>query len=126
MNGKDGTTALLPLDSKIGGQIKIHDRPIEGQFLTREQASYIYKKVESGETITIDTIQQKMEQEEQLNKTDDMSEETNLYRELIVNNAEKIDPLMAQMEQWSILNNVLNYIQHDRHPMINQRIFRCI
>ena len=36
--------------------------------LTREQASYIYKKVESGETINIDTIQQKMEQKEQLNK----------------------------------------------------------
>ena len=23
---------------------------------------------------------------------------------------------MIQMEQWSILSNVLNYIQYDRHP----------
>ena len=40
-----------------------------------------------------------MEQEEQLNKIDDLSGETNPYRELIVNNAEKIEPLMTQMEQ---------------------------
>ena len=72
MNGRDGTTVFLPLDSKIGGQIN-HDRPSVGQFLTREQASYIYKKVESGETINVDTIQQEMEQEEQLNKIDDTS-----------------------------------------------------
>ena len=43
--------------------------------MTREQASYIYKKVESGETINIDTIQQEMEQEELLNKTDNTSAE---------------------------------------------------
>ena len=29
---------------------------------------------------------------------------------------------MTQMEQWSILSNVLNYIQHDRHIMINQNL----
>ena len=113
MNGRDGTTAFLPLDSKIGGQIN-HDKCSVGQLLTREQASYIYKKVESVETINIDTIQQEIEQEEQLNKIDDTNGETNPYRELIVNNVEKIEPLMTQMEQWSILSNVLNYIQHNR------------
>ena len=35
---------------------------------------------------------------------------------MIVNNAEKIEPLLAQMEQWSILSTTLNYIQYDRHP----------
>ena len=34
---------------------------------------------------------------------------------MIVNNAENIEPLLAQMEQWSILRNMLNYIQYDRH-----------
>ena len=48
-----------------------------------------------------------------------MSGEINLYRELIVNNAEKIEPLMTQMEQWSFLSNTLNYIQHDRHHTMN-------
>ena len=49
---------------------------------------------------------------------DHTSEETNPYKELIVNNAERIEPLMTQMEQWSILTNVLNYLQHSRlHSM---------
>ena len=42
--------------------------------------------------------------------------------ELIVNNAEKLEPLMTQMEQWSILSNVSNYIQYDKHPMINHNL----
>ena len=35
---------------------------------------------------------------------------------MIVNNTEKIEPLLAQIEQWSILSNTLNYIQYDKHP----------
>ena len=35
---------------------------------------------------------------------------------MIVNNAEKIEPLLVQMEQWSILSNMLNYIQYNRYP----------
>ena len=66
--------------------------------------------------INTETIQQELEQERQLDRIDDMNGETNPYKELIVNNAEKVEPLMTQMEQWSILSNVLNYIQYDRHP----------
>ena len=43
MNGRDGTTAFLPLDSKIGGQGR-DSHPKVGQYLTREQAKHIYKK----------------------------------------------------------------------------------
>ena len=43
-----------------------------------------------------------------------MNGEINPYRELIVNNAERTEPLMTQMEQWSILNNILNYAQHSK------------
>ena len=57
-------------------------------------------------------IEQEVEQERQLDKMDDTSGEINPYKKLIVNNAEKIEPLMTQMEQWSILSNVLNYVQH--------------
>ena len=121
MNGRDGTSTFLPLDSNIVGPI-IHDRPSVGQFLTREQASYVYKKTESGEMINVDTIQQEIEQEEQLNTIDDTNGETNLYRELIINNAEKVEPIMTQMEQWSILSNILNYIQCDRHHTIGHNL----
>ena len=41
------------------------------------------KKTESGEMINVATIQQEIEQDEQLNKTDDVSGETNPYRELM-------------------------------------------
>ena len=51
-----------------------------------------------------------------------MSGETNPYKELTVNNTEKIEPLMTQMEQQSILSNILNYIQHDRHHMIGHKL----
>ena len=38
----------------------------------------------------------------------------NPYRELVVNNAEKIEMQKTQMEQWSILSNSINYVQHSR------------
>ena len=57
-----------------------------------------------------------MEHERELNKIDDMSGDTNPYKEMIVNNVEKREPLLAQMQQWSILSNMLNYIQYDKHP----------
>ena len=72
--------------------------------------------MESGEIINTETLQQELEHERQLNKKGDTSGDTNLYRELIINNAEKIEPLLRQMEQWSILSNTLNYIQYDRYP----------
>ena len=67
-------------------------------------------------------IQQETEQEIQLGRIDDTSGETNPYKELIVNNAEKIEPLMTQMEQWSILSNVLNYLQHSRFDSMNHTL----
>ena len=113
MNGRDGTTTFLPLSAKIGGQVN-NNRPSVGQFLTREQTKYIYKKIESGEIINTETIQQELEQERQLDRIDDTNGETNPYKELIVNNTEKVEQLMTQMEQWSILSNVLNYIQYPK------------
>ena len=120
MNGRDDTTTFLPLDSRIGGQNR--DSPTAGQYLTKDQMRYIYKKVETWEIITTNMIQQEIEQEKQLGKIDDTSGETNPYRELIVNNVEKIEPLMTQMEQWSILSNILNYIQHTRFNSMNHTL----
>ena len=120
MNGRDDTTTFLPLDSRIGGQNRVS--LTVGQYLNGDQTKYIYKKVETGEMINTDTIQQEIEQEKQLGRIDDTSRETNPYKELIVNNAEKIEPLMTQMEQWSILSNVLNYVQHSRFNSMNHTL----
>ena len=78
------------------------------------QVKYVYKKVETGETINMDTIQQEIEQEKQLNRMDDRNGEINPYSELIVNNAEKTEAPMTQMEQGSIFSNILNYVQHSK------------
>ena len=48
-----------------------------------------------------------------------MNGEINPYRELIVNNTERTEPLMTQMEQWSILSNILNYIQHSKFNSVD-------
>ena len=87
-----------------------------GQYLTKKQANYVYKKTELGEVINTETLQQELEHERQLYRIDDTNGEANSYKELIVNNGEKIEPILAQMEQCSILSNTLNYVQYNRHP----------
>ena len=52
----------------------------------------------------------------ELDRVDDESREENLYKELIVNNAIKMDSATLQMEQWSILSNVINYVQYSKNP----------
>ena len=55
MNGRDDTTTFLPLDSRIGGQ---NEKGLTvGQYLTRDQTRYIYKKVEMAEVMDMDIIQ---------------------------------------------------------------------
>ena len=53
-----------------------------GQFLTREQTKYIYKKVETGEIVNTDTIEQEIEQERQLDKMDDTNRDIYPYKNL--------------------------------------------
>ena len=74
--------------------------------MKEEQAKYVYKKIESGGIINADTLHQEIEQERQLSRIDDTSGETNTYKELIVNNKEKIEPLLTQ---W---NSGLSLIMH--------------
>ena len=57
-----------------------------------------------------------IDQEIELDKMDDTSGNENLYRELTVNNAGKIETTLSQMEQWSILGNIINYVKYDKHP----------
>ena len=60
-----------------------------GQYLTRDQARYLYKNVETGEMINTDTVQQEIEQEKWMSRIDDDSGEVNPYGKLVVNHAEK-------------------------------------
>ena len=61
-------------------------------------------------------MRQEVDQGIELDKMDSTNGDENLYRELIVNNAGKIETILSQMEQLSILSNVINYIQYYKHP----------
>ena len=115
IKGQNDSTGVLPLSTNINGQTNT-GRPKDNQYLTEEQARHVYKKVESGSIINADILQQEMEQERDLSRIDDTSRDLNPYKEVIVNKAEKIEPILTEMEQWSTLSNTLNYIQYDRHP----------
>ena len=80
---------------------------------TENQARHIYKKVETGKVINIETIKQEIDLD--IDKMDDTSGKINPYHKIIVYEAERDNTILSQMEQWSILSNAINYIQYDRH-----------
>ena len=84
------------------------------EYLTTKQADYIYRKVEIGSLINKNTMKEEIDQDVELDKMDNISDE-NPYRELTVNNAGRIENTLSQMEQWSILSNVINYVQYSKN-----------
>ena len=62
MKGRNDPNAFLCLSPKISGQV-INNKPKTNQYLTEEQARYIYKNTESGGIINTDMLCQKIEQE---------------------------------------------------------------
>ena len=88
----------------------------DGNCLMPQQTDFIYKQVELGSLINKETIREELNSEVELDKIDDNSGDENPYRELIVNNACKIENTLSQMEQWSIFTNVINYVQYNKNP----------
>ena len=52
----------------------------------------------------------------ELDRVDDNNGDENPYRDLVVNNVDGIEMSHLQMEQWSILSNVIIYVQNSRNP----------
>ena len=71
-------------------------------------------------------MRQEIDQDIELDKMDDTSGDENLYRELTVNNAGKIETTLSQMEQWAILSNVIHYVQYDNPPYFHTMSVRPI
>ena len=87
IKGKNGTTPFLPLNSKKGGPVKyVKDR--KGICLTEEQMRYIYRKVELGSELTVDTMKQEIGNEKLT--TTKTEEETNPYQKVVLNNVCKM------------------------------------
>ena len=55
-------------------------------------------------------IKEELDADIELDRMDDNSRDENPYKELIINNAYKIENALPQMEQLSILSNIINYI----------------
>ena len=82
--------------------------------MTNNQCRHIYKKVESEGVVNVYTIKQEIE-EDKLGRNNIDDDKVNPYNEIITNNIEKENIITSQMEQWSILSNIVNYVQYDRH-----------
>ena len=61
-------------------------------------------------------MKEETDPDKELDRMDDNSGGENTYRELIVNNAGKTENMLSQIEQWSILSSIINYVQHSKNP----------
>ena len=55
-------------------------------------------------------------EDDRLDKDNDKEGEENPYWNILINEFDRTNIITLQMEQWSILSNIVNYIQHDRNP----------
>ena len=74
--------------------------------LCEKQDNYIYKKVEEGKIININTMKNEIEQD--LDREDD-----NSYKRVLLNKVYKDEDKTPQMENWSIFSDNVRYVQHD-------------
>ena len=86
----------MPLNANIGGQLKSNKNK-ETRYLTEEQVKHIYKNKASENIINIGTIKQEIDQDQAFTRLDDTSGDIHPYKELIVNNAEKVDTILSQI-----------------------------
>ena len=84
--------------------------------MTNNQARHIYKKVESESIVNVDTMKQDMKADKLASNNLDEGK-VNPYYEIITNKVEKESIITLKMEQWSILSNIVNYVQYGRHPV---------
>ena len=84
--------------------------------MTPQQTNFAYQKVQLDSLINKNTIKEELDADTELDRRDDNSGDENPYEELVVNNTGKIESTLTQMEQWSILSNVIHYVQYSKYP----------
>ena len=84
----------------------------EQKCLTEDQARHVYKKVETDKVINEVTMKQEIEDDKiaknKLNEED--TTKTNPYEMVILNKVYKVDIKTEQMIHWSILSDLIKYI----------------
>ena len=94
------------MDNKKGGPARnVKDK--EAICLTEEQMRHIYKKVESGSEINVNTIKHETDNDKLRRTKSNEEEEINPYQKVVLNNVYGDDTKTAQMEHWSILSDVV-------------------
>ena len=78
--------------------------------------NFIYNKIGLGSFINKNTIKEELNADVELERIDNNRGDKNPYKELIVNNTSKVDSTLTQIEQWSILSNVITYVQYSKNP----------
>ena len=81
--------------------------------MTKDQARHIYKKVELDKIINIETIKQEIEENKVTRnrfKEEEDDTETNPYQMAILNKAFRNHMRTEQMINWSIINDLIKYI----------------
>ena len=68
-----------------------------------KQADYIYRKVDFGSLINKNIMKQEIDQDVELDKMDYTSDDENPYRELMVNNAGKIETTLWNNDQYLVM-----------------------
>ena len=76
--------------------------------MTKEQANYVYKRVNAGREIYTETIKQEIAQQ----SIDDSCDNT--YQKAILSNIDKREKKVpTQIEEWSIFSDHVKYVRHD-------------
>ena len=62
-------------------------------------------------------MKEELDADVELDRMDDNNGDENPYRDLVINNADRVKMLHSPIEQWSVLSNIINYVQHSRNPL---------
>ena len=115
VKGRKDPTTFLPISQGSGWNKNVTTR--HRDCLTPRQTNFIYKKVELGSLINKNTMKEELDTDVELDGMDDNNGDKNPYRGLVVNNVDRVEMLHSPIEQWSILSNIINYVQHSRNPL---------
>ena len=62
-------------------------------------------------------MKEELETDVELDRMDDNNGDENPYKDVVVNNVDRVEMSHSPMEQRPILSNVINYVQHSRNPL---------
>ena len=113
MKGRNGSTSFLPLKKKGG----LNDKVMSEACLTKDQANYVYDKIESGDELKIrKTISQ--QSNPKLPKQVKERKDVNEYEKVLISELNMIKN-NSQMEQWSILSDNIVYVRSEGNDVMN-------